>query len=295
MMSHSEIAITVDHPISIDEHRSVEYGVLLALYLKATVHLMHVIRLEALAGMPVSGHEQASSDEVGGVSQMQQRIRNRMEALQRKIEHMSKEQVPVEIHVEAGYHRHQLVEGLKPMGFPLMVVGHDAKVSTWEYLWGDMVTELLSKGDSNLLVVPEQARFRPLHQVAYLFHGEGQEEQDLIELKHMVEPFGGHIQLVGIMQPSVPQSDLHDQEKRLRQHLPDTAAAAVYFEAESAPASLAHYLEEHPVEMLAIRHHHKNLFARLAGQDITRNMLFKTDKPLLIFKDTQAAQPSQAA
>lgn len=286
-MSHSDITITIDHPLTIDDHRSIEYGILLAMYLKSTVHLLHIIRLETLAGVnkPLS----ETDVEVGAVQQMQRRTKTRLEALRRKIEHMSKQQVPVEIHVAAGYRQHRLAEYLQEWGQALTVIGREDLAGTWEPLWGNALSELVARHETNLLVVPEEARFRPLRQVLYLFQGEVDEREDLQQLQKLVAPFDGHIQLMGLVKKEAEKPKLAEYAARLRHELGEQSPAAIYLEGDQLAHKLKDHLSHHPAQLLAVHQRHQRLLSRLTQQDPVRAIAFDTDMPLLIFKEGKQA------
>lgn len=284
-MPNYDISITVDHPISIDKHRSVEYGVLLALHLKATIHLLHVIQLETLAGLSSPKEVPISPDEVGSVTRIQRRVRTQLEALRQRIEHMSKEQVPVEIHIKAGHPDQRITTDLNQLAHPLAVVSRDATLSTWEYLWGNSITELMKRSKASLLVVPEEVPFRPLRQVTYLFQGDPHEIDDMRQLAQLLAPFDARVQLVGITQPVLSADDLGQHEQALRLALPTAQEPTAYLSADGLANQLKEYLSPHQAGMLAMHHQSKGLFARLLGQDPVREMIFKASIPLLILKN----------
>lgn len=288
-MPKYDISITVDYPLSLDKPRSVEYGVLLALHLKATIHLLHVIHLETLTEQSTSQGGPLRSDDIGSIAHLQRRAHTQLEALRQRIDHMSKQQVPVEIHIEADHPARSSTANLNQLDHPLAVVSREATVSSWEYLWGNTLTELMKHSKADLLVVPETVPFRPLRRIIYLFQGDPHEIDDMQPLAHLSAPFEAQVQLVGITQAGLSADDLAPYEQALRKALPAAPEPTVYLSADGLADQLESSLCPHQAGMLAMHHQSRGLFARLLGQDPVREMIFKASIPLLILKDRMQA------
>jgi nucleotide-binding universal stress UspA family protein len=185
----------------------------------------------------------------------------------------------------------EVVQGLLATeAYDYVVVG--AKKDGTNVLFGNTATTLVQQLQANVLVIPVDARPRPLRSVVLTTDFASFKNCKLLcPLKDLVTLKGALLTLLTVDTPG--KKVVHaEQETRIRQFLSPIEPSVVRLQAPDARQGIDAYLAGHPVDLLVIIPHHGGWTDALNGTSITRSLVYTPPVPMLtIYDNGQSDQP----
>ncbi len=167
----------------------------------------------------------------------------------------------------------------------LIVMGTQGASGLEKVMFGSVTTEVMNKVSCPLLVIPEATVIKPFQKITYATEFDSRDAETLELVTELAARFSAKVNCLHI---STDVEDLYkaqDKIKVLRDRFEDDN---VNFEIISSTKSfdeeLDTCLENRDIDLLVMLTHERNFFERLFDHGKTREVAFRTNTPLLIFK-----------
>ncbi|MBO0935414.1 universal stress protein [Fibrella sp. HMF5335] len=174
--------------------------------------------------------------------------------------------------------------------YDYVVVG--AKKDGTSVLFGNTATTLIRQLEANVLVIPVDARPKPVRSVVLATDFARLKNCKLLcPLKELVTLKGATLTLLTIDTPG--KQPVHtEQEVRIRQFLLPIEPAVARLQAPDPRQGIDAYLAGHPVDLLVTIPHHKGWIDALNGTSVTRSLAYTPPVPMLtIYDNGHSDQP----
>jgi nucleotide-binding universal stress UspA family protein len=164
----------------------------------------------------------------------------------------------------------------------LLVMGMKSNSALREYLVGSSITEIIGKGGTPILVVPEKTEYNAPERFLFATDGHsipGRKEMDLI--KSLSNTFNASVDICHV-------SDVIDSEQRnqiigrLEPGFMDIPHEYIFPRVTEIQNGIETIAESQESGMVILIAHPHNWFSKMTGGDHTRSMVFDAKTPLLV-------------
>lgn len=160
-----------------------------------------------------------------------------------------------------------------------------AKKGGTNELFGNSATALVRQLKTNVLVVPIDAVANRIRQVVLAADfGQLKNCAQLVPVKELVLLKRATLTLLTIDTPGKKETN-YEREVRVQQFLAPLNTPIARLQAPSVRQGISLYLDGHSVDLLAVIPKHKGWTETLAGQSITRSLVYTPPVPLLTLYD----------
>ncbi len=192
----------------------------------------------------------------------------------------------VQIEVEVGNPAPTILRIARRDEVDLIVMGTKGQHSLIEKTFGSVTTEVLSKAECPVMVIPEEAAFQDFKQIAVATDLRSEEFEPLISVIELLAPLKAKFKLVHIHDPQ--QGVTHEESalQRLQTLFSNygyESPAILKIGPESVVEALEDFAENYSIDMLIMLNQQRNLWERLFYRSKTRQMVFQTKIPLFIY------------
>ncbi|MCF8233067.1 MAG: universal stress protein [Bacteroidales bacterium] len=180
----------------------------------------------------------------------------------------------------------QMSEEYKPGIIVLGTRGKNGKLKT---LVGSVTTRVIDKAGVPVLVVPEGARFKEVGQANRVMYATDFDDYDFRALRRLmsfVRPFGMQVYCVHICcQATSPydRAKMNELENHFKNEVDDVEVFFDIIESDNVIDGFNQYIHAKDIDLVSITVHKRNLIEKWLNPDITKKLLFNTNKPILIF------------
>lgn len=212
------------------------------------------------------------------------RVLSHMDEYHRKFEKGNNVQVPVSVVVENGKPASEIIRLSKD--YDLVVMGNRGKRTEETQIVGSVALEVLQQANCPVLLIPGAAEYAGIN---HMLFATSMAEEDVAVIKSFsmfTTAFDTMISLVHVQ--------TEEKDTAL-----EYAAIEVEYNSSGRSQKIGGYTLTHPdiheallafvrlrkVDMLAMRNGSRDLFSRLFGKSLSRDMAALTDKPLLILHE----------
>ena len=154
-----------------------------------------------------------------------------------------------------------------------IVIGAKNKHHWWEYFLGNISTQLLQQSPVSLLIIPEHVTFGEVDQITLATSTKTESNLVFSKLRLFARAIGANVQKV-----HVEISDWEEYGERRDNTWIQVAA-------KSVTQGLGQFAESYKVGMISLEVAQKNFWEQLTHHSISREMILKTEVPLIILKD----------
>lgn len=188
--------------------------------------------------------------------------------------------------VRLGFPSEEIESILEDHAVDLIVMGMKGKMAL-EKMMGSTTTATINKVGKPVLVVPEEASYRDIHEVAYAT--DFSYEVDFLvykPLQALLQAFGATLHIVHVQKKA---DDLTSGEMAGEIQL-DPAFSSIPHEFHVVTDSevkhgIQTWLEQHRTDLLVMIRHEHSFLSRLFARSHTKAMVYDTQVPLLVLKD----------
>jgi nucleotide-binding universal stress UspA family protein len=251
-----------------------EYAVSLARKLEAEVQLLHVYT----EPMPVGNVPDPVFVATSLREENRLRVGQEMDWL--------KQQYGTEVSGSslAGYRGDTIKDTAKEAAAELIVMG--AKPAHKNKILGSTTLKMIRKSPKPVLIIPEEARFRPLKNIVLAIDfGEMVGSTVLDPLFQLADAFDSSVRVLHVEKKGGDMSATETAEKlhwaRVLSRLTYTYDRVEYDDVDEGILS---FVNGHPTDLLVMIAHHHSIFERLSNPIHTRTISFEIQLPLLVLK-----------
>lgn len=253
-----------------------EYSMHLAAHLQAEIHLVFINKAVRAETALSEQYRRALIDRDN---------RDYEQRLQRWATHypdqkpMPARQVAVHYHVYDGQVAPALIQAAQSLEADIIVLGGREKHNIREHLFGSVTTQLIGRSPCPMLILPEKARFSPLSALAVAVDITLEEQRVLRRLEEVAAPIGATIQ------PFFVNMLPEEQDKIKLERLDADGRRIDMVRDHEITSGIAYYLEQHPVQMLAMYIPKRAFHEHLLHGHLLRYMAWHTPLPLLLVRE----------
>jgi nucleotide-binding universal stress UspA family protein len=172
-----------------------------------------------------------------------------------------------------------LANAAEAINADLLVVGVREKHQLQEYLLGSVSTHLIGKTPCPLLVVPEQAAYEPIKNIAFAVDITLDEQLILPQLKAFADPLGAQVQ------PFFVNMLPEEQDKIKVERLNAEGQRVDMVRDKSVRSGINYYLEHFPCQMLAMYLPKRAFPDNLLRGNLVRSTAWRSRLPFLVFRE----------
>ena len=254
------------------------YCLQLARQLNASIHVLHVHRLEL--GVPVT--------DAIAYRMIEERKKNTyfqlgsFAHLQKSGQHKLTEGLEIHAHVATGVAEEEIVEFSDKNKIDLIVMPTKGEQNLLETMFGSVTTYVASQTTCPILVLPQKALYRPIKEVAYAtdFSKENMERGQVAV--SVADFFGALLHLVHVYQ-NIPAKTA--AVAQLLERLPSTTPLKFHeLQGDTVQEGVQTFLKNNKIDLLMAYSPPKNFFERLFRMSTTRHLLHQLTCPLMIMR-----------
>jgi len=208
--------------------------------------------------------------------------------LQEEADSLNSENVtPVEILAKEGPYTDAILDVAKEMNADLIIAGMKGSGKATRRFFGSTVTSLARKTSTPLLVIPEEASYKSPQTIALANDISGQAGTHLLDaLSGLVEKFHSKLYIVRVItKKSDEVVEVLNRPSNLTTMAGEMEPLYEYPMDKNITKALDNFTSTHQVDMLVMIPHKESLPEKWFLRSNTREMLFKTDIPLLILPE----------
>lgn len=199
------------------------------------------------------------------------------------------QQLSLQCRFEYGYPEDLIPKISTKERFDVVVMGTKTKGETIKETLGSITGDVIRKSTVPVLAVPAgaAARLEQLSRVMFLLERNDRDYLSLHHLIRLVSAFPTEINAVLYCKTRADKNDIRRMDQ-LRSYCDSTYHhVKINFDiitGRNYIESLESYLAENPADLLAMTRQKRKSLSKLFSPSITRQLLFRTDQPLLVFK-----------
>ena len=199
----------------------------------------------------------------------------------------SEKYTPVEILAKEGPNSNAILEAAKEMNADLIIVGMKGRGKATRKFFGSTVTSLARKTTIPIVVIPEGVPYQSPATIALANDISPQAGTHLLDvLRSLAERFHSKLYIVRIVtKKSEEVIEILNRPSNLNTMVANLEPLYEYPLDSNITKALDNFISTHHVDMLAMIPHHESLPERWFLRSNTREMLFKTNIPLLILPE----------
>jgi nucleotide-binding universal stress UspA family protein len=190
--------------------------------------------------------------------------------------------------VRLGFPSDEIESVIEDHDIELVVMGMKGK-GALEKMVGSTTTSTLKKIKSPLLIVPEKANYKDWRQVTYATDYSYEFNPSVYQsLLNLLRTFNAQLNIVHVMKPA---NEEKSQQKSGEQQMETVFNSVSHQYQLVSDAHVKHgiesYLQDHPTDLLVMVTRDRGFWERLFGKSHTKEMVYNTQIPLLVLKDSK--------
>jgi nucleotide-binding universal stress UspA family protein len=253
-----------------------EYTLQLAAHLKAEIHLLFINKaVKAETSLPEQ-HRRAL------IERDNQAYEKKLQRWARHYPDQPREYVAssnLHFHVRAGKVASGIIQAASELQAEVIVLGGREKHNIREHLFGSVTTQLIGRSPCPMLIIPEKARYQKLQSIALAIDITLSEEGVFQGLKEIAGPLNASVQPFFVnMLPG-------EQDKVKLEQLDANGQRIDMVRDREITSGITYYLEQNPVQMLAMYIPRRAFHEHLLHGHLLRYMAWHTPLPLLLVRE----------
>ncbi len=195
----------------------------------------------------------------------------------------------IEILAEEGVAADIIISTAKKYDDCLVVCGMKGEGKSIKKVFGSTVTALARKSSIPMLVVPSDAIYAPIHNIALASDIDIETDIHTVDmLQDIGEKSGAKLYVVRVIKDTMDEvQELMNRSERMRHHLKSLDPEFVFPHSNNIGEALQDFVKEYNVQLLAMIPHHHNIMERLLFHSETKQLIFHTHVPLLVLPEVK--------
>ncbi|WP_181885173.1 universal stress protein [Pontibacter diazotrophicus] len=258
-----------------------KYAYELAQFLNARLLLFHNISNSAAAVQAPSEDDCHSQL----VTQLEDRngYINKLEAVRRRIAYNSANQVSCESLVKHGEAKENIPALIQEEKVDLVVIGNEAADALRDIFSGTVAAHVIEKSTCPVLVVPQQAAFKPFRQIVFAVDKTGEPYQDTGLVHRLVQLFDAEVHALHVLPKERASASAVAEEEIFPLKAWNTYKLVNYHIIlhNSIEQGISQFTRERRADMLVLGYHAENPWQHLRNVDAFQEKAYHTYLPVL--------------
>ncbi len=262
-------------------HNAAKYGVELACFIGADIILFHAY------SVPVS-----VPDTFYVIDPVEMKKTAEEKLLEEATQLKKSSLQPVEIIAAEGEVAPTIAGFARKHKDAIIVCGMKGEGRQIKRFFGSTVTSLIGKTGNALLVIPEDATYMAIKQMALATDIDVETDEHTVDLlQNIGEKYTAKLFIVRVLKDNMDLAvELTNRSERLLYKLKLLNPEYVFPRANDVVKGLEDFAADHDIQMLVLIPHQHTIFERLFLKSDTRKMIFHTHIPLLILPELKVQE-----
>ena len=279
--NHMTLLVPIDFSKNSDS--ALNYAAHLARHLGSALKLFHVITpyVSKTTYLKIESHELIES------------AVKELEVLKQK----THENFGIEcsVTVVAGDIAERILEASTDNNVSMIVMGSNKKKY---FLFGSITTSIVEKSSIPVMVLPHEMTFAPFTKIVFATDYQPHDLQDLKEVTRIAKAFNCPLNVVHVVNRFEEDEDEVDLtmidafSTLIEKHVSYEKIKCEEYQYTDVPEGIQSYAEEEQADLLVVSTRQRKFIQRLFGRSVTRELLFDFNQPLLVYHESQQAEPN---
>lgn len=257
------------------------YALLLADNIQAAVQVTHVIYPE-YEGMDIPIMAAQATQEK--VEAMREVIQSFVDAGMTQVLEQLQHAPVIPANVEIGGPVSSISAVAERDEVDLIVVGTREKHNVLQKTFGSVTTGVIQNAPCHVLVVPENASFKPIKTIVYATDLLDDDARNIEEIAQLTQQFKPEFHVVHIETEKEEDLKMEELENHFASKMPTLDITFYKSTGDSVADSLNNFIKNHEVDLLVMYSPQRNIFERIFHQSQTNRMAYRTEIPLFVYK-----------
>lgn len=258
--------------------KAIDYAVMLALKTESKLVLFHSYHLPPRAPGVIRGRQQGIGDEAG----------ESLEELKKVIlEDEANKSLTIDTFARPGMAVDAILNAVEELKANMIVMGTQGVSSLDDILLGTITSGVIKKCNLPVMAIPSKAEFGGISNIMYASDMDEEEETAIKQLIKIGEQFSARIDIVHVLEDEndMTKSQIQKMEKLYHEkyNYKDMHFRTVVN--EDILDGLNSFINENPVDVVAMQTEKRNFFEKLFVPSLTRQMAQYTEVPMLAFHE----------
>lgn len=182
-----------------------------------------------------------------------------------------------------GFPGEEILDSVKEQGAELIIMGTTGDSSRIKKWFGSVTTKLINDANVPLLLIPEGASFKGVHNIMFAFDDIQLDISVIDQVIAFASTFDCNIHLVHMQDEKDFDPGYYLQEQLRNKYDADKIELVSLYDKDVVSA-LSHYAEQKSIDVIAMATEQRSLFNRVFHESVTAKMSMHTDVPLLVLK-----------
>lgn len=185
----------------------------------------------------------------------------------------------IQYHVREGKIAPTFIQLADTLKADVVILGGREKHNIREHLFGSVTTQLIGRSPCPMLIIPEKTRYQALETIAFAIDITLDEQGVLSRLREVAEPLNASVQ------PFFVNMLPEEQDKIKVERLDANGQRIDMVRDHEVTSGITYYLEQQPVQMLAMYIPKRAFHEHLLHGHLLRYMAWHTPLPLLLVRE----------
>lgn len=281
-------------PIDFSDHsiNACYYAIELGTLFQSEIRLFHSYYIPTLDAMSMgeSAIYSATIDEhLQGIGDTAAKnIKMLHKTLQEHIQKMKIKGVAIDFKLARGFAEDEIIDEYSNYNPDIIVMGTSGRTEKRKKLYGSVTAEIIENVKIPVLTIPSKTKggLRTLKNIMYATNFDETDFRAIHKLQYLISPFDMKVFFVHISSEKDEKSNeikLEALKERLKKENigPDVVVDTI--KSKDVIESFDAYISKNDIDIVAMLTHKRNFITRWINPSITRQMLFRSNTPLLVF------------
>lgn len=207
------------------------------------------------------------------------------------VEGMDTTGMTINYHVRVGNVDAGILQTSKELEVDLIVIGMRGLNYMVKKLFGTTATNIMQRAEVPVIVVPEQAEFGPIEQIAYLSNFEKDDIPALEQTVQIAAKFGANVQCLHLDSPKNDKGGYKMEiiQKAFQHEVEISNLPVDNLSERSLVGEIEKYVEENGIDLMIMLTHSRSLVGQIINESKTRKIAKRITIPLLVFQSESTA------
>lgn len=193
--------------------------------------------------------------------------------------------IPIKSRIKKGKMASLVKQMVKEEGIDLIIMGTKGASGLKKILMGSNTAEVIEKADVPVLCVPEKATYNGLKKIVFTTDIRNYNLPALEESVEFAQKIDAEVIITHVGDTELDKrNELSAFKKAVMEKIDYERISFKYFSSLDLVEGLNHYVENNDIDLVAMTTKRRSFFRSLLDKSITKEMVYHTKVPLLVFQ-----------